>query len=135
MGYRSEVAFHAKVHDPEGFAALIRLTFADNERVNYLLESIRYDESGVYFYSDWIKWYDEEQRFYDGLLNLGSEFDPKFAIRFLRIGEDLTDLEDATYGDLDSMNVEVDDMRISCQMNLPRDFTTIGKPIKEKSDD
>jgi len=102
MGYRSEVAFCLRVKEPEKFIALVKVNSTDviREMLNnmYYFED-HLDNRYIMFKHSYWKWYDDSESAFADLMNLAESYDPEFACRFARSGENFDDVVEETFGD------------------------------------
>lgn len=133
MGYRSEVAYTIRFDSKETLNEFIALVMAKG---GYEVEALR--ECNIYvkdepkdyrvsFYADYVKWYDDydDVKSHHWLMDFAEErFDSKVGYRFIRIGEDIEDIEDVYGGDNDLI-----DWDLTIQRNIELSFNI--KPIGE----
>lgn len=96
MGYRSEVCCLINVpedYKPENFKELEQKI---NEPIKELFNKVYFNEKSILLYSSYIKWYDsyEDIQLFNKFLE---ENDCEY--HFVRIGEDLEDIEEQYNGD------------------------------------
>lgn len=102
MGYRSEVAFCLRVKEPEKFIALAKVNATDV--IKEMLENMYYYEDHqkikyIMFKHNYWKWYDDSERALADLMELAEDYDPEFACRFARSGENLDDAQEEAFGE------------------------------------
>ena len=102
MGYRSEVAFCLRVKEPEKFIALAKVNA--NNVIKEMLENMYYIEDSdgsdclLFTHSYW-KWYQDSEFAFRDLMELAEDYDPEFACRFVRVGEEANDVENEAFGE------------------------------------
>jgi len=97
MGYRSDVSFCLQVKEPESFVALMKLK--DDDTLKEMLECMYAVDEYLVFHHHYWKWYDESEKAFGDLMNMAEEYDPEFACRFARVGEETDDIVEEVFGE------------------------------------
>jgi hypothetical protein len=97
MGYRSDVSFCLQVKEPEQFVALMKLK--EDRVIKEFLEYMWLSKDLLHFHHHHWKWYDDSEKAFGDLMNMAEEYDPEFACRFARIGEEADDLIEEAFGE------------------------------------
>lgn len=97
MGYRSDVSFCLQVKEPEKFVALMKLK--EDEVLKEMLECMWLNEDLLHFHHHAWKWYPDSEQTFGDLMNMAEEYDPDFACRFARIGEEADDIQEEAFGE------------------------------------
>lgn len=128
MGYRSDVAYVINFKDADTLKAFVSVAIVkDPKYLNALDEClIDHDNARICFYASDVKWYDsfEDVQWHTALLDLADElYGEQSGGRFIRIGEDMDDLVDLSYGEYGYREEELYVVR---DMSVP--FNRIYKP-------
>lgn len=104
MGYYSEVAYVAVGKKDDMLAAIAAWRLSSPDQAAIQLDEVNIVPHGdehllVSFYTDGIKWYDSFDAIRAHESFLTSLEDKPISARFVRIGEDVEDIETRTYGD------------------------------------
>lgn len=104
MGYYSEVAYVAVGKKDDMLAAIAAWRLSSPDKAAIQLDKVDIVPYGdehllVSFYIDGIKWYDGFERVQAHTQFLASLEDKPIAARFVRIGEDIDDIETQNYGE------------------------------------
>ena len=108
MGYRSEVAVRIEVPTSTTAKELIERIEKDYVKLNDLFDDVVVDKEFnfevIKLHTDYVKWYDtfdDVYAFHRFLDDFGDECEEeKGAYHFIRIGEDLSDIDERCVGDL-----------------------------------
>jgi len=130
MGYRSDVSFCLQVKDPEKFVALMKLK-AD-EVLKEMLDCMWLNEDLLHFHHQHWKWYDDSEKAFNDLMNMAEEYDPEFACRFARVGEEAGDIEEEAFGD---GGWDLDYPYVVRHLDVGFDSTYAKKLIEEEKED
>ena len=97
MGYRSEVSICLQVKNPKVFIGLMKVK--DDEVLNAFLTHMYLVEGSIHFYADSWKWYPPSEKAFSELMNMAEKYDEDFACKFARIGEEVDDTEEQSFGE------------------------------------
>lgn len=101
MGYRSDVSFCLRVKEPEKFVALMKLK--EDSVLKEMLDCMWLDENEgeglLHFHHNFWEWYEDSEKSFTNLMNMAQEYDPEFACRFARIGEEADDVHEESFGE------------------------------------
>ena len=109
MGYRSDVTIYMYAVARED-APAVKLWIKENFPVEHWAEHVRWVDKGLVFEAEHVKWYDDydDVKSVEGALDnfeelfMNSKHDvPEGAYEYVRIGEDLDDLEVRYRGNVD----------------------------------
>lgn len=97
MGYRSDVSFCLRVKEPEQFVALMKLK--EDPVIKEFLTCMWLNEDLLHFHHPHWKWYPDSEKAFGDLMNMAGEYDPDFACRLARVGEEINDLIEEAFGE------------------------------------
>jgi hypothetical protein len=130
MGYRSDVSFCLQVKEPEQFVALMKLK--DDEVLKEMLEFMWLNEDLLHFHHYHWKWYDDSEKAFGDLMNMAEEYDPDFACRFARVGENADDVIEESFGE---GGWDLDYPYVVRHLEVGFDSTYAKKLIEEEKED
>ena len=104
MGYRSDVAYAIKFANEDILKAFVATAIVKDEKYREALDECLIDHMNarICFFASDVKWYDTKRgvESHEALMRLSDElFKDDSGCRFVRIGEDVEDVEDVYYGD------------------------------------
>lgn len=139
MGYRSDIAFAIKTEKPiEGLYAILKIAEPDKETTTpftskkevvsafaEIVSCMRLfkERKMITFYANQWKWYGDCQDAYIQITELAQNYDNDVNIKFAKVGEDLTDIEEEGVGDY---WYEIDFPCISRSLVIDEDFKEGG---------
>lgn len=139
MGYRSDIAFAIKTEKPiEGLYAILKIAEPDKETTTpftskkevvsaftEIVSCMRVfkERKMITFYASQWKWYGDCQDAYNHITELAQNYDNDVNIKFAKVGEDLTDIEEEGVGDY---WYEIDFPCISRSLVIDEDFKEGG---------
>lgn len=139
MGYRSDIAFAIKTEKPiEGLYAILKIAEPDKETTTpftskkevvsaftEIVSCMRVfkERKMITFYASQWKWYGDCQDAYIQITELAQNYDNDVNIKFAKVGEDLTDIEEEGVGDY---WYEIDFPCISRSLVIDEDFKEGG---------
>ena len=130
MGYRSDVSFCLQVKDPEQFVALMKLK--DDEVLKEMLDCMWLSEDLLHFHHHHWKWYPDSEQAFGDLMNMAEKYDPDFACRFARVGENADDVIEESFGE---GGWDLDYPYVVRHLEVGFDSTYAKKLIEEEKED
>lgn len=139
MGYRSDIAFAIKTEKPiEGLYAILKIAEPNKEPTRPFatknltisafseivgLMRVFKSRNMITFYARQWKWYGDCQDAYNHITELAQDYDEEVNVKFAKVGEDLTDIEESGIGEF---WYEIDFPYIARSLEIDNDFIEEG---------
>jgi hypothetical protein len=118
------------VKDPDQFVALMKLK--EDSVLKEMLDYMWLSEDLLHFHHHNWKWYDDSEKAFGDLMNMAEKYDPDFACRFARVGENPDDVIEESFGE---GGWDLDYPYVVRHLDVGFDSTHAKKLIEEEKED